>query len=286
MARNKTGFAYFNIDTDRYQDIRIKRLKKDFGCTGISVYDYILCEIYRVKGCFIVWDSNTAFDVAEYFSLKESTVNEIVSYCCSAGLFNKALFTNEKILSSRSIQERYLEMCIRAKRKEFKIPEEIDIIREEYAEVTEECIDTSGSLQQSKVEYSKVEESKEIERVIGAPPEISFSEQLRLNESIETSFNRKPKIPTKEQVWEAFVRGGGTKEMAKKFWDECESTSWYRKGSPITNFVPLVNKFIQAWKEIEAKQKPGQISIQPKTKSKTADEIIAERQEYLKSMNK
>lgn len=91
MANNKTGFDYYNVDTDRYQDIKIKRLKKDFGSSGIAVYDYILCEIYRVRGCFIVWDESTAFDVAEYFGLKENLVNEIVNYCCAVGLFDKAL---------------------------------------------------------------------------------------------------------------------------------------------------------------------------------------------------
>ena len=64
MANNKTGFPFYAADTDRFQDLRIKRLKKDMGCDGFAVYEYILNEIYRVKGCFLVWDENTAFDVA------------------------------------------------------------------------------------------------------------------------------------------------------------------------------------------------------------------------------
>lgn len=138
MANNKTGFSYYNVDTDRYQDIKIKRLKKDFKVAGIAVYDYILCEIYRVRGCFLVWDENTAFDVAEYFGLKETLVNEIVNYCCAVGLFNKELLTNERVLTSRSIQHRFIEMSTRAKRKGFKIPEEIDIITEQSKDIPEE----------------------------------------------------------------------------------------------------------------------------------------------------
>ena len=131
MAKNKTGFAYYNIDTDRYQDKRIKKLKRDLGCTGICVYDWLLCEIYRVEGCFLMWDENTAFDVADYFGLKESLVNEIVNYCCSVGLFNKELLANERVLSSRSIQARFTEMSKRAKRDVVKIPEKYEIIPEE-----------------------------------------------------------------------------------------------------------------------------------------------------------
>lgn len=108
----KVGFAYYNTDTDRYQDIKIKRLKKDFGCAGIAVYDYILCEIYRVKGCFIEWDENTAFDVSEYFALKESTVNEIVNYCCSVGLFDDHLFKTDQILTSYAIQTQWLKRIV------------------------------------------------------------------------------------------------------------------------------------------------------------------------------
>ena len=149
MANNKTGFDYYNLDTNRYQDIKIKRLKKDFGTSGIAVYDYILCEIYRVKGCFIEWDESTAFDVAEYFGLKETLVNEIVNYCCAVGLFDKALLKSGGIISSRSIQQRFMEMSLRAKRKDFKIPEEINIIPEEL-EIIPEVSD--------KVKRSKVKE--------------------------------------------------------------------------------------------------------------------------------
>lgn len=103
MASCKTGLNYYNVDTDRYMDIKIKRLKKAFGCAGIAVYDYILCEIYRVRGCFIVWDESTAFDVAEYWGLKESLVNEIVNYCGVVGLFDRELLTRGSV--SNSTQE-------------------------------------------------------------------------------------------------------------------------------------------------------------------------------------
>lgn len=176
MANNKTGFDYYNVDTDRYQDIKIKRLKKDQGTAGIAVYDYILCEIYRVRGCFLVWDYSTAFDVAEYFGLKESRVNEIVNYCAAVGLFDKELlrcgsknlnesncgdacgesqmYTCGSIITSRSIQQRFIEMSTRAKRKNFKIPEEIDIITEECKiihEQSDEIPEVSDKEEESKV---------------------------------------------------------------------------------------------------------------------------------------
>ena len=168
---NKTGLSYYTIDTDRYQDRRIKRLKKSFGCQGIAVYDYILCEIYRVQGCGSEWDEDTAFDVAEYFGLKESLVNEIVKYCGAVGLFDATLLSGG-IVTSAAIQRRYLEMCTRAKRTNVVIPEKYKlpnlpeknaILPEEMPilpEKTENLPNDSGSSPNTRV-IKKEKKSKE-----------------------------------------------------------------------------------------------------------------------------
>jgi hypothetical protein len=187
MSNNKVGLSYYNVDTDRYINKKIKRLKHVFGCSGIAVYDYILCEIYRVKGCFLEWDASTAFDVAEYFGLKESLVNEIVSYCGTVGLFDKALLTCGSVsnstqemnrcgmvwdskpvptcvgvITSKSIQSRYIEICNYAKRKNINIPEKYRIIDEpsegEQSKTTEVCPKTTEVCRE--VKKSKVKKSK------------------------------------------------------------------------------------------------------------------------------
>ena len=156
MANNKTGFDFYRVDTDRYQDIRIKKLKKTHGCNGIAVYDYVLCEIYRVKGCFLEWDESTTFDVAEYFGLKENAVSEIMRYCGSVGLFNKELLSRG-IVTSIAIQKRYLDMCRSAKRQNAqipqiaKLPEESPKLPEESPKLPEVC----GIVEYSRVEYRR-----------------------------------------------------------------------------------------------------------------------------------
>lgn len=141
MANIRVGLSYYSVDTDRYLDIRIRRLVKAFGCDGIAVYDYLLCNIYRVKGCFAAWDESTAFNVAEYLRLKESVVLEIVRYCGVAGLFNKELLSRG-IITSAAIQRRYIDTCIRAKRKNLEIPEFCRILPEETAKLPEESPNT------------------------------------------------------------------------------------------------------------------------------------------------
>lgn len=65
---------------------------------------------------------------------------------------------------------------------------------------------------------------------------------------------RQPSVPTRIQVWECFSRHGGTKEMAKDFFDRNEGVGWFFKGSPITNFSNFVPKFINNWNQIDNKK--------------------------------
>lgn len=189
----KTGLIYYTVDTNRYQDRRIKRLKKDFKCDGIAVYDYILCEIYRVEGCFLVWDEDTAFDVSEYFGLKENTVKEIVSYCGAVGLFDKELLSRG-IISSLSIQKRYLEMCKRAKRANAEIPSEIQIqkeseeIPEESPKLPEVLPNTPEDSPQSKVKKSIVNKTPPMEEM--QEEEDFFNSIIPPNDGLERNWDR------------------------------------------------------------------------------------------------
>lgn len=161
MARpNEFGLSYYNSDVDRYSDIKIRRLKKSLGCTGIAVYDYILALIYS-KGCVLEWDENTTLDVSDYFNLKETTVVEVVNYCCKVGLFNKELHASESILTSQQIQERYVFICKKAKLK-YHIPKNANLIqKEESAPSTE---DLPHSTEESAKSTEDSEQRKEKER--------------------------------------------------------------------------------------------------------------------------
>jgi len=205
MANNKVGLDFYSVETDRYQNKKIKRVRKDFGCAGVAVYDFILCEIYRVKGCFLVWDSDTAFDVADYFGIKESLVNEIVNYCCVVGLFDKALLMRENVLSSYSIQERYLNICIKAKRKDPKIPEQYRIIQEESNIIPEQCIDNSDILPQSKLK-----ESKDIDTKVSIPTSVGETQTSNSYKSIEK---------TKTGIWDYLKTGPKEIEPYVDFWN-------------------------------------------------------------------
>jgi len=160
MARpNKTGLLYYNIDTDRYSDIRIRRLKNTLGCTGIAVYDYILCAIYY-NGGVLQWGENTVLDVAEYFALKETTIMEVINYCCNVGLFNKELFANESVLTSKSIQERYIFICKNARIK-YEIDERFNLTSsEEIIKSTEDLLKSTEDSSKSSAKSTQIKRKK------------------------------------------------------------------------------------------------------------------------------
>lgn len=127
---SKNGFSYYKAETDRFQDIKIKRLKKKYGCDGYAVYQYALNEIYRVEGAYIRWTEDQLFDCADYWDMDEARVKEIIGYCAEVCLFDPVMWKTQCILTSRAIQSRYLDICKISKKKSY-IPLEILLVEPE-----------------------------------------------------------------------------------------------------------------------------------------------------------
>lgn len=127
---SKNGFSYYKAETDRFQDIKIKRLKKKYGCDGYAVYQYALNEIYRVDGSYIRWTEDQLFDCADYWGMNEERVKEIVDYCAEICLFDPVVWKMKCILTSRAIQTRYIDICKLAKKKMY-IPLDILLVEPE-----------------------------------------------------------------------------------------------------------------------------------------------------------
>lgn len=107
----KQGFSYYKAETDRFQDIKIKRLKKKYRCAGYAVYQYVLNEIYRVRGYCLTFTEDHLFDVSEYWDIEEEEVTAIIGYCAEIGLFDNRLWQEKGVLTARSIQTRYIDIC-------------------------------------------------------------------------------------------------------------------------------------------------------------------------------
>lgn len=117
MARPlKKGLDYFALDVSFYRDIKIRKLIRRKGGEALSVYIILLCMIYD-DGYYIAWDEDLSFVISEVTTFDEVHINDIIQYCVEIDLFDKNLFANDKILTSRGLQKRYMTACSLTKRK-------------------------------------------------------------------------------------------------------------------------------------------------------------------------
>ena len=176
MARPiKNGLDYFPFDVDFFSDKKIKRLRARFGTDGISVYMYLLCEIYR-NGYYIEYDEDLILDISDELGLSEGSTTQIMNYLLSRSLLDDTLAKSVKVLTATSIQRRYQEAKKGGKRDVvverdywllpknetnsfIKVRPADDNSRNNYSFSENNSFNSEINLQ-SKVKESKVKESK------------------------------------------------------------------------------------------------------------------------------
>ncbi|MCF0070253.1 DUF4373 domain-containing protein [Dyadobacter sp. CY261] len=169
MARpHKPGLEYFPKDSNMLGDRKIRRLMSVWGLKGLVVYEYLLCLIYGDQGYFIRYDSNLAFDVADYLKndISETDVKSIVVTCLDIDLFDQDRFKSLNVLTSSGIQNRYLK----AKRGGV-IAKEYEVVATETRVIAAITTLNSAISTQSKVKEIKEQDSKGILAPVGAEKE-------------------------------------------------------------------------------------------------------------------
>lgn len=107
MSRpSRTGLDYFPLDTTILNDIKIRRIKKQFGAEAFLLYISLLCDIYS-NGYYIEATDDYLFDQGEKLGIPENSVLEIILACVKIGLFCEEFFMEHRILTSKSIQDRF-----------------------------------------------------------------------------------------------------------------------------------------------------------------------------------
>lgn len=130
MARPyKEGLDYFNLDVNFFEDDKIAFVSASYGLKGDAIVVRLLCKVYK-NGYFMNFDQ----DVALLFSRSVGDINsvglvkEVVNELLKRGFFDKAVFERFGILTSKAIQKRFAKVCTDAKRKDWVIDENYDLI--------------------------------------------------------------------------------------------------------------------------------------------------------------
>jgi hypothetical protein len=119
MARPlKQGLEYFPLDVDIDQDDKIAMIEALHGITGYGVVIKLLSKIYK-EGYFYEWNNREQLLFSKRINVNINDVKSIVNDCINEGLFNQKMFNEYNILTSKGIQNRYLEAVKRRKQVSF-----------------------------------------------------------------------------------------------------------------------------------------------------------------------
>lgn len=173
MARpTKDGLDYFPIDLDIMDEDSVAFVDAKYGVQAFGLLVRLLMRIYR-NGYYMMWSEREQYLFAKDINVNIDETQTIVNEYINGGFFNKNLYKEYGILTSRGIQKRYLKACERRKKlpiiKEFFLINDDDEIKTVNVTFTSVYDDincdkfnlTSAKTPQSKVKKSKEKESKE-----------------------------------------------------------------------------------------------------------------------------
>lgn len=154
MARPlKQGLEYFPFDTDFFSDVKVRRIAIACGPASTSILICLLCNIYRDKGYYILWDEDLPFVVADSIGTTEGAVIEVIKKAVQVGFFDSEKFEKFKILTSNGIQRRFSSAVKRR--------EEIEYVEEYIVSACNNSVSArNNSVSAYNNEQSKVKERK------------------------------------------------------------------------------------------------------------------------------
>lgn len=198
----KTGMEYFSMDVDFFADKKIKILKSRYGSDGITLYLYLLCEIYKA-GYFLRVDDDFEFIVSDDLDMSSDKVKQVLNFLLERSLFDNTLFQSDKVLTSAGIQKRFqLMVKSRAKKNPIEIKDFWILAKEEtepfikvnsFLNYSGNNADLSGKntsssanndIKESKVNKSKVNKSKVKENI-----DMEMRAGCFANEELENAFH-------------------------------------------------------------------------------------------------
>ena len=198
MARRRQeGNLFFRLDVDFFSDKKIKILKARYGTDGITLYLYLLCEIYKT-GYYLKVDEDFEFIISDDLNMDCNKVKQVLNFLLERSLFNDKLFQSDKVLTSAGIQRRYQGMV---KARAIKTPIRVEGFWLLPEDETEPFIKVHPSLNNSENNHnnsrknddnSEKKETKEKERkgeyIYTAPPGKYFDD-LSLNDAFVLYLN-------------------------------------------------------------------------------------------------
>lgn len=183
----KEGIDYFPLDVNFFSDKKVKILKARFGADGITIYLYLLCEIYRA-GYYIKFDDDALFITSNDLGMSPDKVKQVLKFLLERSLFDNILFQSDTILTSTGIQRRF-QLAVKERAK--KNPVEVQGFWLLNKTETESFIKVNPSLNKSGKNDSNSGKNKDYSR------ELSLKES-KGKESKEKNYKNITYVPDRE----------------------------------------------------------------------------------------
>lgn len=115
MARQiKQGIDYYPMDVNFLNDIKVRKVLRGCGAQSMAVILFLLGNIYRDEGYYMRWDDEEdPFLVSDVVGVSEGAVRETIKKSLQVEFFDSKLFEKESILTSKGIQQRFMEATVR-----------------------------------------------------------------------------------------------------------------------------------------------------------------------------
>ncbi len=168
MSRpRKAGIEYFPFDTDFFSDKKIRILKSRFGADGITIYIYLLCEIYR-NGYYIRIDEDYEYIIADDLKMSNEKVKQVMKFLLERSLLDNTLFQSDTIITSLGIQRRFQEAVKgRASKSKIEVEEKYWLLPENETQPFIKCThnpdysEKNPSYSEKNPSYSEKNDTKE-----------------------------------------------------------------------------------------------------------------------------
>lgn len=262
MARpTKLGLDYFPHDTHTDQDTALALVEAEFGLEAYAVYFKLLEFIYS-QGYAIPWGSDECLLFAKRIGAfgVSSRISEIIKGLVRRSLFDEGVLNSFQILTSASIQVRWLE----AKRKKVEdIDKRIRLVPDNRTAPEVSALEIGVNTPENRVFATKTRVS-----TVKTPISAEITPQSKVKES-RVEYTSSPYV---EEVRPS--SDGAPPEGEEEFSDETRKESVPAEALDLKAFADFFNKTMAA----QGAQIPQVRAIPPKSKRTTF--LLARLREY------